>query len=210
MFCPARFYIISDMQKRIILASASGGRKKLLEELGIKFEVIPSEYEEDHSLQMNPHEFVKFLATLKARDVASRVDSAFVIGADTMVVFEKEIIGKPKNAKEASEILQKLQGKTHKVITGYAVFDTDKDKYIVDSDEATVTLRPLTEKEIREYVETGEYVGKAGGYASQGKASVFIEKISGHFSTVVGLPIHKLTKSLSKMGYDIVDDWKNK
>ena len=119
------------MQKRIILASASGGRKKLLEELGIKFEVIPSEYEEDHSLQMNPHEFVKFLATLKARDVASRVESAFVIGADTMVLFEKEIIGKPKNAKEASQTLQKLQGRTHKVITGYAVFDTDKDKLLV-------------------------------------------------------------------------------
>jgi septum formation protein len=199
------------MKKRIILASASGGRKALLDAINIKYEIIPSGYEEDHSMKLGPEELVRFLATLKARDVATHEENALVIGADTMVVYGKEVIGKPKNEEEAFEILTKLQGKTHKIITGYAVFDTDTDDYIVDSDSASITFRKMTSDEIRNYIKTGEPMGKAGAYASQGVASIFIDKISGHFSTVVGLPVHKLLKTLSKMGYDVSKDMgKNK
>lgn len=189
------------MKKRIILASASQGRKQLLDAINIKYEIIPSGYEEDHSLKLSPQELVRFLATLKARDVATHQKNALVIGADTMVVDGKEIIGKPKHEKEAFQILSRLQGRTHKIITGYAVFDTDTENYIVDSDSASITLRKMTDEEIQNYIKTGEPMGKAGAYASQGIASIFVEKISGHFSTVVGLPVHKVLKTLAKMGY---------
>ncbi len=189
------------MKKRIILASASLGRKQLLDAINISYEIIPSGYEEDHSLRLAPEELVRFLATLKARDVASHEKNALVIGADTMVIDGKDILGKPADEEDAYRMLKRLQGRTHKIVTGFAIFDTDTDDYTVDSDIASITFRKMTDLEIRDYIKTGEPMGKAGSYASQGVAQVFIEKISGHSSTIVGLPVHKLLKALQKMGY---------
>lgn len=189
------------MKKRIILASSSQGRKQLLDAIKLDYEIIPSDYEEDHSLKLAPEELVKFLATLKARDVAEREKNAFVIGADTMVIDGKDILGKPKDEKDAERMLERLQGRTHKIVTGFAIFDTDSDRYIVDSDTASIKMRKMTDEDIQNYIKTGEPMGKAGAYASQGVASIFIDKISGHHSTVVGLPVHKLLKALEKMGY---------
>lgn len=198
----------NEMKKRIILASASEGRKQLLDALHITYEIIPSSYEEDHSAKVGPVELVRFLATLKARDVASKVENAFVIGADTMVFDGKEIFGKPKDVEDAKKMLTRLQGRKHKIISGYAVFDTDTDNYVIDSDSAEIEMRKMTKSEIDEYIKTGEPMTKAGAYAAQGRGSFFVEKIHGHPSTVIGLPVHKLLKTLSKMGYDVRGDWK--
>ena len=188
------------MKKNLILASSSPRRRELLGLLRVPFTIVPSVYEEDASGADGPHELVRRLALGKALDVAARARNAVVIGADTIVVLGKTVLGKPKSATHAREMLRKLSGKAHSVITGFSVIDTESGKRMVCVSETKVYFRKLAPREIAAYVATGEPFDKAGAYAIQGFASVFVEKIAGDYFTIVGLPVSALAQALKKFG----------
>ena len=188
--------------KKIILASQSIGRKSLMERSGIPFEVMVSEYEEDHNFTDNPLELVKELALGKARDVAKKANG-IIIGADTMVLFEGQKIGKPKSREEAYNHIKMLSGKTHSLITGYAVIDTETGREVIGSDETKVAFRELSDEEINDYLNKIEYHRFAGSYATDSYSMLFIEGIQGSHSNVVGLPMNKLAVTLKEMGVNV-------
>lgn len=174
----------------IILASKSPRRKEILELLGIEFKIIPAKNEEEIPTNMPVKYGVTQVAYLKAREVFYLYPDCTVLGADTVVVIDGEILGKPKDKQEAFSMLKKLSGKTHEVITGVALIK--KGKITMFSESAKVTFMKLTDQEINDYIESGEPFDKAGSYAVQGKSAKFIKKIDGDYYSVVGLPCHKL------------------
>ena len=186
--------------KRIVLASASPRRKELLEQIGLRFEVEPSDYEEDIVPGSEPHEMARKLSLGKARAAARKHRNAIIIAADTFVVFGDRILGKPRTDAEAREMLRALNGQAHSVITGFTILDTETGKVLSRSVETRVHMRKLTLKEIDSYVRTKEPLGKAGGYAIQGLGAVLIERIEGDYSNVVGLPLSALAESLREFG----------
>jgi septum formation protein len=190
--------------KRIVLASASPRRKELLEQIGLQFEIEPSNHDEELQDDLTPHEMAKALSLEKARAVASKNKNAIIIAADTFIVIDEKIVGKPHTDDQARDMLILLNGKSHLVITGYTILDTDDGKLVVRSVETTVHMRGLTPDEIEAYIATGEPIGKAGAYAIQGLGSVFIEGIEGDYSNVVGLPLSALAASLTEFGFHLL------
>src|SRR3989304_4052861 len=190
--------------KAIILASASPRRKELLERIGLKFEVEPSNYEEGISSELGPHELAKSLSLEKAKLVAQNHKNTLVIAADTFIVFESRILGKPRTETEAKEMLKTMNGKPHSVITGFTIIDTDSNKALSRSVETKVHLRQLSSNEIDAYVRSKEPLDKAGAYAIQGLGAVIVEKIEGDFFNVIGLPLSALTESLKEFGVNIL------
>lgn len=188
----------------IILASASPRRSELLQQIGCKFIVKVSSTAEVNSADLNPYEIAMLNASLKAKEIASTENEmeSIIIGADTVVVVSDNIYGKPKNKLEAIEFLKILSGKEHKVITGIAIIT--QDECIVDYEETIVTFRTLTEDEIIKYVETEEPLDKAGAYGIQGIGAIFVEKICGCYSNVVGLPLSKLYKICQEAGIKLL------
>lgn len=190
--------------KRLILASESPRRKELLSKLGLVFDVIASDYKEDMTALPDPRELAKFLSLNKAKSVAQKVsDDAIVIAADTFVIHNNRFLGKPHTAENAEFMLQSLQGQTHSVITGIALIETSTGKIINEISETKVTLRKLSTEEIDCYVNTGEPLDKAGAYAIQGHAAIFIEKIDGDYFTVMGLPLCLLSTKLKEFGISL-------
>ncbi|ABW19307.1 Maf family protein [Alkaliphilus oremlandii] len=178
--------------KQMILASASPRRRELLQGLGVPFEVMSSDIEEKINTELSAPEIAKELAYQKAKDVSNKLDGDYiVIGADTIVEYNR-ILGKPKDADEAYQMLKLLSGKIHRVITGFAVIDCRTKKEIVDFEVTNVYFNHLSDEEINRYIETKEPMDKAGAYGIQGKASLFVSKIEGDYFNVVGLPIFKL------------------
>jgi len=190
--------------RKIILASQSPRRKQLLEQIGLKFEIDPSNYEEDMSLKMEPNKLAEFLSLGKAKDVARRHKDSIIISADTIVAIDGEVFGKPKTSERAKYMLQKLSGRGHSVITGFAIIDTETGKEISKSVETKVYFKNLSEKEIDAYIATGEPLDRGGGYAIQGLAALFVEKIEGDYFNIVGLPILALTTELKNFGINIL------
>ena len=190
--------------KAIILASASPRRKELLERIGLKFEVEPSNYEEGISSELGPHELAKSLSLEKAKLVAQNHKNTLVIAADTFIVFESRILGKPRTETEAKEMLKTMNGKPHSVITGFTIIDTDSNKALSRSVETKVHLRQLSSNEIDAYVRSKEPLDKAGAYSIQGLGAVIVEKIEGDFFNVIGLPLSALTESLKEFGVHIL------
>ena len=190
--------------KTIILASASPRRKELLEKIGLIFKVEPSNYEEDMPLRLEPHEFARKLSLEKARAVAVRRTNSIVIAADTFVVFDGRILGKPHTERDAREMLQTISGNYHSVITGFSIIDTGTNKILSKSVETKVYIKALTSAEIESYAKSGEPLDKAGAYAIQGLGSVFVEKIDGDYYNVVGLPLSALTEALKEFGINIL------
>ena len=141
------------------------------------------------------------LAVEKAKSVAVGLASGLVIGADTIVVYRRQILGKPAGAAEAAEMLQKLQGDTHEVFTGIALVDASSGKCATSHERTEVLFRPLEAEEIRRYVATGEPLDKAGAYGAQGIGAAFVEHINGSYTNVVGLPLSRLTLMLRDFGY---------
>lgn len=189
--------------KKLILASTSPRRKELLTQTGIPFEIVASSYEEDMTLELSPAELVKHLSLSKARAVAEKVQDAVVVGADTIVVFENKIIGKPHTNEKAKETLQGLNGKQHSVFTGFTVMDADTKKFVSKSAETKIYFKNNSEKEIDAYVATGEPLDKAGAYAIQGLGGKLIDRIEGDHSSVIGLPITKVLEVLKDFGINI-------
>jgi septum formation protein len=187
------------MRKKIILASKSPRRKQLLKELFKNFKVSPSLLDESKITAKSPEAFALKAAIAKAEDVALKHKSSIIIGADTIVVLGKTILGKPKSKKEALSTLKKLAGRTHKVITGVAVIDSDSLKTYAGYEVTKVKMKKVSSKEIDAYVRSGRPLDKAGSYGIQEIEEVFINKIEGDYENVVGLPLNKLKKLLSML-----------
>ena len=187
----------------IVLASKSPRRKKLLKELGIKFKVHESGCSEDKTCK-SPPKTALMHAKAKAENVAVHYKNAIVIGLDTIGAYRGQIIGKPKNKKDALGMLRFLNGSRHKVITGICIINTKTGKTKAGISETFVTFAKMTEAEMNLYINSGEGRDKAAGYAIQGLGAVFVEKIEGDYFNVVGLPICKLSKMLKEMGVDLL------
>ena len=194
----------NNNMKTIILASASPGRKELLKKTGLKFKVEPSNYEENISPELEPHELAKSLSLEKAKLVAKNHKNALIIAADTFIVLEDKILGKPRTETEAKKMLETISGRQHSVITGFAIMDTEDHKVLSESVETKVYIRKLTSNEIAAYVKSKEPLDKAGAYAIQGLGSVIVEKIEGDYFNVIGLPLSALTESLKEFGVRIL------
>ena len=180
----------------IILASASPRRSELLESAGITFRVIPGNIDETPYPGEDPVSHVLRLAESKAREVASRAEGRFFIGADTIVLSDSEIMGKPVDDKDASRMLQKLSGRAHKVITGFSILDVLSGHVVTEAVTTDVKFKPLTLDEISVYVATGCPLDKAGAYAIQGGAAYMVERIDGSYTNVVGLPLCEVVTAL--------------
>lgn len=169
----------------LILASQSPRRKEILTELGISFHVVPSHYEEDNARHIPPEMLVRLQAEGKARDVYEKTGGT-VLGADTVVVLDGEVLGKPKDEADAERMLRELSGRTHHVLTGVAVIKEGTMHSAVCT--TAVHFRSISQDEIQRYIATGEPMDKAGAYAIQGIGQKFVEHMEGSYSNVVGLP----------------------
>ncbi|MFX0005182.1 MAG: Maf family protein [Promethearchaeota archaeon] len=190
--------------KKIILASKSNDRSEILKRAGIPFEVFVTHVEEQKYKKKysNPIILVKKLAKAKAnfarKEVSKKKLDAIIIAADTIVVLDGEVIGKPQSEEEAFKMLKKLIGRNHELITGIAITETNNSKIIIDSDVTYVQFLKLSDQEIRSYMKFNEWRGRAGAYSIRDKASLFIEKIEGSSSNVIGFPMHKLFEILKE------------
>ena len=187
--------------KEFVLASASPRRKELLTQIGIKFRTCTSKKEEE-ILRNTPEDIVKDLSYTKARDVYERGNrDAIVIGADTIVVADEVVLGKPKDEAEAFAMIKKLQGDTHQVYTGVSIIWEQNNNTHVSSFVAMteVELYYMSDEEIRNYIELKEPYDKAGGYAIQGYFARYVKQIKGDYNNVVGLPIGKLYQVLNSL-----------
>ena len=190
--------------RKIILASASPRRRELLEHGGIPFTVIPSQAEEKITTEQ-PGQAVEELSYLKCSDIYEKsLGDVLVIGADTVVASEGKILGKPSSQKDAVKMLQSLQGREHEVYTGVTIMarEGNENRKKTFHEKTKVVFYPMSDEEIRSYVNTGEPMDKAGAYGIQGKSAVFIKEISGDYNNVVGLPLARLYQELKNMGIE--------
>ncbi len=186
----------------IVLASGSPRRRELLTQIGLEYTMVPSRKEEVLRYR-EPRDVVEDLSRQKAEDIASQAaDGAVVIGADTVVALDGEILGKPHGPEEAAAMLTKLQGRTHQVFTGVTLVFKDKDgkteEEVTFSEETKVHIYPMSEDEIRRYVATGDPLDKAGAYGIQGIFAAYVEGITGSFYNVMGLPVGRLYQELKE------------
>lgn len=185
---------------RIVLASASPRRQELLASAEITFSVVPGDIDETPYPGEEPIAHVVRLAEEKAREVSNRAVGRFFIGADTIVLLDGEIIGKPVDEADALVMLKKLSGRMHHVITGFAVIDHESGRIVRRSVSTEVYFRNIADTEIAAYVATGCPLDKAGAYAIQGGAASMVEKINGSYTNVVGLPLCEVVESLREIG----------
>lgn len=195
------------MRPKIVLASGSPRRRELLAGLGVQFEVKTSQVDETFDPSSPPNAVAEELAHRKAKDVARQLDAVLVIGADTIVVCDGEILGKPRDEQEAVQMLSRLQGRAHQVYTGIALVEV-ADGYVVRervSHRMThVWMRPLSDEKISWYVDSKEPLDKAGAYGIQGLGACLIDKIDGCYFNVVGLSLVELDQMFQDMGYSLV------
>jgi septum formation protein len=190
-----------NLMEHLILASSSPRRKELLENIHLSFEVSSSDVDESFSKTLSPDVVVKLLAERKAKAVAANYPTAFVLGADTIVVLEGTVLGKPNDEVEAADMLRRLSGKTHEVYTGVAIV-SPKDSFSF-YEKTTVTFWELTETEINMYVSSGEPLDKAGAYGIQQLGSFLVKEIQGDYFSVVGLPIARTVRELRRAGFPL-------
>jgi len=191
------FPIISEP---IILASQSPRRRRLLEAAGLAFRVIPSQVREEDFEAVDPLIYTGTLAEAKARDVAKKHPESWVIGADSIVLIDGKILEKPASISDARRMMELLSGKTHQVLTGYAIVHAGDAQAFSDVETTEVTFKPLTFEEIEWYIQTPEPYDKAGGYAIQGLGSFMVKQIKGSYTNVVGLPVCEVLDQLYRMG----------
>ncbi len=194
------------MKHRFILASKSPRRSEMLTKLGLDFDVVPSGVEESPIPGEAPEEHVIRLAEAKALDIGSRYPDRWVIAADTIVVIDGSILGKPETESEALEMLSRLSGQEHTVVTGFSILHLGKRKGEHRAIQTAVRMKTLFPGEMRWYVRTGEPFDKAGGYAIQGVGSFMIESIHGSYTNVVGLPLCELVEALTRVGAITISD----
>jgi len=174
---------------RLILASESPRRRDLLQQAGIEFSVVPSEFDENSVKQLSPNAYVKFLAESKALNVSQKYPDSWILGADTIVLIEDTILGKPACDEEARAMLKRLSGRIHQVLTGYCICHKNKACFFCDTVATQVHFKELTQAEIDWYIRSGEPFDKAGAYAIQGIGTFLVKRIDGSYTNVVGLPV---------------------
>ena len=182
--------------KHIILASASPRRKEILELADLKFNIMPSNAQEI-TTKTAPNEVVMELASIKAKDIYKKSEKqSMIVGADTVVAYQGQILGKPTDEADAKRMLTMLSGQTHEVYTGVCVIEDGKTKTFYE--ETKVTFYEISDEQIDHYIKTGEPMDKAGSYGIQGKAAVFIKGIEGDYYNVVGFPIARFLQEITK------------
>jgi septum formation protein len=185
--------------RRVVLASSSPRRREILEKLGIMFDVIPSNADESDVVG-SADETVMVLAKRKAESVADKLNNSLVIGCDTLVALENDVFGKPESTAQAEEMLSRLSGNTHRVLSGLCLIDTVTGEKRVSRDETFVSFRTLSPEEIRAYVLSGEPMDKAGAYAIQGGAGKFVSEVKGSYDNIVGFPSELFLREVRQMG----------
>ena len=186
------------IMERIVLASGSPRRREIMEKYNIDLIVEKSNVDENINRGETPEQVSMTLSLIKALDVSNRFPKDIVIGADTIVVVDGKILGKPKGKEDAYDMLNMLSGRIHEVITGVALIKADMNIKIIDYEKTRVKFRKLTDDMIYRYIGTNEPFDKAGAYAIQGVGQILVENIDGCFFNVVGLPLTKIDKLLSK------------
>jgi septum formation protein len=194
------------MGNRLILASESPRRSELLRKVGLEFDVIPSRIEEDFIEGEPPEKHVLRLAEAKALNIGNQHPNRWVIAADTIVYIDHTILGKPKDRGEAMEMLRRLNGREHWVLTGFSVYYLEKGIMDQEAVQTTVKVKTLTPLEMEWYTNTDEPFDKAGGYAVQGIGSFMIEWIRGSYTNVGGLPLYELMEMLKRLGALSISD----
>ena len=194
----------TENRRKIILASRSKARRQLLKQIGLRFKVMSSRVSESRKIRTNCSGLVVDNAVRKAKDVASRLKSGIVIGADTVALVNNKIIGKPKNKKEALMTLRLLSRSPQWIYSGIAVIDVDKDKIYTDWEKTRVYMYKLSDAQILDYFKRVSPHDKAGSFDIEGLGSVFVRRIEGCFYNVVGLPLAKLARILEKTGVDVI------
>lgn len=190
-----------------ILASGSPRRRAFFEELGWDFETQAAKIEEKMLPGETPQDMVRRLAEAKAAEVYHRNEGRWVVGADTTVVIDGTILEKPADEADARRMISMLQGRTHTVMTGVSVITPDGAGASA-VEKTDVTFRSLSEGEVAAYVATGESMDKAGAYAIQGHGTLLVERISGCYFNVVGLPLERLSEILSELGWPLAEQWR--
>jgi len=195
-------------EKTIILASSSPRRQELIAMLGIPFDIKVSDANEDTEAGLSPAAIVEQLSSRKAAAVCEMYKEqpidGIVIGADTIVVLEGEVLGKPKDRQDAFRMLNGLQGRKHHVYTGVACIDLRSGRHVVSHEVTLVYMKPLTDSQIERYIDTGEPMDKAGSYGIQGLGATTIERIEGDYFNVVGLPLSLLSDMLRQFGIAVL------
>jgi septum formation protein len=184
----------------IVLASTSPRRRELFETCRIPFRVLPADIDETPISGETPSSMVKRLAVGKARKVAHTERNDWIVAADTTVTVDGRILGKPENAKDAAEMLHCLQGREHDVVGAFAIVSVKHEKEHVEVHTTKVEILPINEREIEEYIATGEPMDKAGSYAAQGYGMQFVRRIEGSYTNVIGLEMASLLLALRKLG----------
>ena len=193
---------------QLVLASASPRRAELLKKIGLDFIVRPAVTAEIIKPHLDLLEQVKGLALQKALAVAETLPAGLVIGADTIVVLGQEVLGKPDSREMAVQMLSRLSGQQHQVLTGVALVDSQSGQAISEVESTLVQFRTLTLEEITAYVNTGEPLDKAGAYGIQEKGAILVERIEGCYFNVVGLPLARLVRMLKQMGIEVHQSWR--
>jgi septum formation protein len=184
----------------IILASKSPRRRYLLKQAGLEFSVIPSSFNENSVTMTAPEPYARILAESKARVVSEIYPDQWVIGADTIVLIDNKVLGKPGSNGEAREMLLRLSGKTHQVLTGYCVCCKSRNRFFSETVTTDVRFKDLSSAEIEWYIQTGEPFDKAGSYAIQGLGTFIVKRINGSYTNVVGLPVCEIVEILINEG----------
>jgi septum formation protein len=193
--------MVKNIQKtKLILASKSPRRRYLLNQAGIEFDVIPSHFDENSVPLDDPAQYVRTLSRAKAQDVASIYPDRWVIGADTIVLINGKILGKPSDKPSARTMLEQLSGQTHQVYTGFTICCFSRKKKFTDVACTDVTFKKLTKDEIEWYIQSHEPFDKAGAYAIQGLGTFLVKRINGSYTNVVGLPVCEVIEHLIKEG----------
>ena len=193
---------------KVILASASPRRRELLAQIGMDFKVIVSKADENIA-ESNPEQLVMKLSDIKAMAVYEENgiedETAIILGADTVVAFDGKVLGKPKNKQQAKEMLSMLSNNKHQVFTGVTILYKKRGELKRETfyDKTTVYTYPISDKEIEEYIMTGEPMDKAGSYGIQGIGAKFIEKIDGDYNNVVGLPVSKIYQKIKEIENEV-------
>lgn len=193
-------FTLSANTGSLILASSSPRRKELLAMLRIAFDVISPHIEEEEIDGETPREQVARLSQAKARDVGRTVKDRWILGADTIVFIDGEVLGKPRTGAEANCMLRKLSGREHTVMTGFFIYHPELKQSAGTVVESRVAIKKLTDNEIESYIKTGEPFDKAGAYAVQGIGMFMIEKVFGSHTNVIGLPVCEVVSALKRLG----------
>lgn len=192
------------IKMKLILASNSRTRKEILNKVGLKYEVVPSNIEE-HSDKTNPKEYVMDLSKQKAQAVAKIVKEGVILSADSIIYIDSKKLEKPKTKEQAKGMLQNLSGKTNYAVTGVTIIDLYQNKEITFNEVTEVYFDKLTEEEIDWYIDNEEYIFERCGYSIAGKSAIYIPKINGDYYNILGMPINKVYKELKALGYKLSD-----